>query len=140
MSSFFLFTVRDIFAIENSLNFYDKMTGDDLIHIVKESPISFYATYNVPKSSPFIQKLNLAIVYAREFGIIECANSKMLHLLEMKRFERFKKIMKARKEEQPISVDHLKNVLKFFLICCCICCCTFLTEIFVHKLMMLKRN
>lgn len=132
--------MRDIFAIEKSLNFYDKSTGDDLIHIIQESPISFFASYNVPKSSPFIAKLNLAIIYAREFGIVVRANSNMLHLLEMKRFERFKKIMKARKEEQPITVDHLRNVVKFFFFCVAICCCTFLTEIFVHMLMMLKRN
>jgi hypothetical protein len=136
----FLSTVRDFFAMEASLDTYDESTGEDSLHIVKEAPISFFTSYNVPKTSPFIQKLNLAIIYAIEFGIVKSANVEMMNLLEMKRIARYNKIMKVKKEDQKITVDHLRNVFTFYFYCVVACCCTFLTEIFIHRLMKLNRN
>jgi hypothetical protein len=136
----FLSTVRDFFAIEASLEAYDESTGEDLIHILKEAPISFFISYNVPKTSPFIQKLNLAIIYAIEFGIVKNAHVEMMDLLKMKRIARYNKIMKVKKEDQKITVDHLRNVFTFYFYCVVACCCTFLTEIFIPRLMKLNRN
>jgi hypothetical protein len=83
----------------------------------------------VPKSSPFIAALNIAIIRAREFGFIEHANLKVSTLVEMKRINRYKKSFKPLEKNQKITLEHLVDVFKFFLACFVICFLTFLAEV-----------
>jgi hypothetical protein len=125
--------VREIFALEAISSYYNKFTGEDLIHVVNESPISFYISFIVPRSSPFLQQLNIAITRSREFGFIEHANLKVSTLVEMRRIDRYKKVIITYEKNQKIAIEHLVDVFKFFLLCIVICVSTFFAEILVHK-------
>lgn len=118
--------------MEAAANFYDEKTGDDLIHVVKETPISFLTSYNVPKTSPFISTLNNLLIAVKEFGFFEKTNLNILNYLNLKRIQRFKKALKIRYDNRRITLVHLGNVFKFFLSLIFISFITFLMELVVH--------
>ena len=91
-SNFSTFSISPrTFALEIKSNFYNKSTVEELVRVVKESPISFFISYIVHRSSPFLQQLNIAVIRAREFGMIEHANLKVSTLMKMRRIDRYKK-------------------------------------------------
>lgn len=128
------FTVREGFTMEAAAKFFDPNTGEDTIHVIKESPISFIFSYVVPKTSPFIAQLNRALNYAREFGIYERTRKKMDDYLQLVRIRRFKVLSSHAPENQKIKLHHLEHVFFFYLICLSICCFTFLIEITAGRL------
>lgn len=114
--------------MEAAAKIYDETTGDDIIHVIKESPISFLTSYIVPKTSPFIFKLNKALIYAREFGILERSNKKIEAFLQLQRVSRFKRITANRLKEPKIEIHHMKNVFLFYLTCILVCFLVFSIE------------
>lgn len=108
--------------------------GESIYHIVNESPISYFLTYIVPKSSPFIVTLNQAILQAREFGFLNFVNMKIKNYLDLNRVKRYmKKSMKAQ-PSSAITMGNIRNVFIFYLACITICCLVFLAEVFHKKL------
>jgi hypothetical protein len=140
INTFYEISVRETFTMEAAGNFYDKHTGEDVIHIVKESPISFHISYVVPKTSPFISVLNKALINAREIGFFVRADRNIESYLKLKRINRFKNIRMFHERHQKISIFHLNEVFKFFLGCVLVCFVAFLAEIVVHKVADKKRR
>lgn len=120
--------------MEAAAYFFDENTGEDTIHVIKEIPISFIVSYVVPKTSPFISKLNRALIYATEFGIYERTRKKMNDYLQLVRIRRFKVLSSTTAENQKIKLHHLEHVFFFFWICISICCFTFLIEKVTERL------
>ncbi|CRL07718.1 CLUMA_CG020672, isoform A [Clunio marinus] len=108
------FLMREEFVKELLNVEINNATGEDFCHIVKESPISFFLTYIVPKTSPFIRRLNRAIAEAKEFGFIEIAKKKTDAILKQRQAKRLKVLLKAVQNHPPISIENLKNVLIFY--------------------------
>lgn len=123
-------SVRGETAIELTSNLYDSNTGDDLYHIVRESPVSYILTYIVPKSSPFISEFKRAIIDASEFGFVRLVTLKTNADIERKQAMRL--IRKHGREAQVISLGHLENIFNFYKICIAVCCFTFIAEICRH--------
>ncbi|CRL07721.1 CLUMA_CG020675, isoform A [Clunio marinus] len=107
-------------------------TGEDFCHIVKESPISFFLTYIVPKTSLFIRRLNRAIAEAKEFGFIEKAKNKADAILKQRQAKRLNILLKAVQNHPPISIENLKNVLIFYGSFIVISCGILFMEIFLN--------
>lgn len=125
------FSVRDQYCTDIMNEHYDQTNGDDIFHIVNESPISFYLTYIVPKSSPFISTLNSALREAREMGFNSLATLKMNAHLELKRMKRYQKGFLSKKETQVITLAHFRNVFGFYAFCVFVCCVSFVIELLV---------
>lgn len=127
--------MRETFTMEAAAKFYDPKTGEDIIHVIKESPISFLTSYVVPKTSPFVSKLNKLIIYSRECGIFERTSQNLKNYLQMRRVKRFIDFSSSgRVEEKKITLVHMKNVFLYYLVCVSVCCVAFLYEVLYAKL------
>lgn len=131
---FTIFIGREIFGVLSKVKYYDNETGEDTIHLVDESPIMFYATYIVPKSSPFISSYNTVIRWAIEAGLIDQIKKASLHKQELKRLERYRKGLMKDKKRQVIRLQHSTDLFLFWIICIILCCCAFLVEFTVHNI------
>lgn len=127
------FAVREEYALEAIDSAYDHETGDDLLHIVNESPILFFLTYIVPRSSPFITILNQAILNAHEHGFSDLVENKLDAIYYLIRMKRYKEGMKASKA-QVITLGHMRHLLYFYATCVAFCCTTFFIEFIVKAL------
>lgn len=125
--------MREEFASEIIDSVYDHETGADLLHIVKESPIFFFLTYIVPKSSPFITILNQAIMNAHEHGFSDLVENKLDAIYYLIRMKRYKEGVKASKA-QVITLAHMRHLLYFYGLLVFVCCATFFLEIIVKAL------
>lgn len=108
---------------------YDNATGDDILHVVNEPPISFFITYIVPKSSPFIHTLNFAISQAKEFGFVKLALAQFKDFLEVKRMKRMMNISKTFEGPSSITMANIKDVFIFYIVCISACFIVFLIEV-----------
>lgn len=70
--------------------------------------------------------------------MIEHANLKVSTLMEMRRIERYKKAIITHEKNQKITIEHLVDVFKFFLICVVLCVLTFFAEVMVYKIKKIK--
>jgi len=120
-----MFSVREHTAINLKMMFSDATTGDDIIHIVDETPISYYGTYIVPKSSPFIVSYNTVIQIAREAGLIDFALQSALYRLSLSRMNR-----QATSKRQVIKMKHAAHLFGFWFACIIIA-----TIVFVYELL-----
>lgn len=118
--------------MQTSSTSYDNVTGEDIYWIVRESPISFFLTYIVPKSSPFIRPLNRAISDWKEYGFGKYVQLQISAEIEHQQAKRL--IRKQSRETQAISLCHLTNVFTFYIFCVIICCTTFLLELYAAKI------
>lgn len=134
------FSARESFGILTRIKYYDNETGEDTIHIVEESPIMFYATYVVPKSSPFISAYNIVIHFAREAGLIDHLIKAAFYRSELKRMDRYRKGLIKSKKRQVIRTQQLTDIFYFFLLCIILCSVVFILEIFTHKIQQLSRK
>lgn len=125
--------MREEYALEAIDAEYDHETGDDLLHIVNESPVLFFLTYIVPKSSPFITILNQAIMNAHENGFSQLVEIKLDAIYYLIRMKRYKEGMKASKA-QVITLAHMRHLLYFYTTCVAFSCTTFFIEIIVKAL------
>lgn len=107
---------------------YDKQTGEDSFHLINESPVSFYLTYVVPKSSPFISVFNCAILEARDYGFSRLATKKTKTYEELSKMRRYKRLMDS-SGPKTLTLTHVRDIFIFYGICILICCITFLIEI-----------
>ncbi|CAO1436671.1 unnamed protein product [Diamesa hyperborea] len=108
---------RHYFLIQARAKYYDHETGEDTLHIVEETPITFYSTFIVPKKSPFIKIFNTAIHLIRESGILEKALENALYEAELLRIERFKKGLIKDRKLQIITLQHFKHMFMFWVAC-----------------------
>lgn len=120
--------MREQYSLEIMNRIYDNETGNDIFQTVKESPISFYLTYIVPKSSPFISTLNIAMLEAREYGFKTLALKKYNMFLEISKIKRYKRFLK-RTSAEAITIGNIRNIFIFYAVCCALCCAIFLAEI-----------
>jgi hypothetical protein len=120
--------------MEATAKFHDPNTGEDILNVIKEVPISFLTSYIVPKTSPFIPKLNKALVFARESGLFHLAVKNVKTYLQVKRVRRFTAIQASRSEDKKIKFHHLRDVFLFFLTCSSVSCGVFLIEILNGRL------
>lgn len=126
--------MREQFSLEMMNSVYDNETGEDIFHIVKESPISFYLTYIVPKSSPFISTLNRAVFESREFGFKTLALKKYNNFLQISKIKRYKNLVS--KKTTKINIGNMMNIFIFYAICCALSCTMFLAEICYKNLLL----
>lgn len=125
--------MREEYALECIESAYDHETGADLLHIVNESPILFFLTYIVPKSSPFITILNQAIMNAHEHGFSAQVGNKLDVIYYLIRMKRYKEGVKASKA-QVITLGHMRHLLYFYGLLVFVCCTIFFLEIIVKAL------
>lgn len=128
-----LFLAREHFGRLVRIKFYDNQTGEDTIHLVEETPISFYTTFIVPKSSPFISAYNAVISQAHESGLINYLIKAAFYQAELKRIQRYRKGLIKNKKIQVIRAQQLTDLLYFFLICIIFCFIVFTLEILNYK-------
>lgn len=131
---------RENFGILTRIRYYDNATGEDTIHIVDESPIMFYATYVVPKSSPFTSAYNIVIHFAREAGLIDHLIKAAFYRSELKRMDRYRKGLIKSKKRQVIRTQQLTDIFYFFLICVILCSVVFMLELISHKIQQFTRK
>jgi hypothetical protein len=132
---FLHFLAREYFGMSAKIRFYDRETGEDTIHIVDETPISFYGTYIVPKSSPFISIFNKVIHIAHEAGLIRHAIKSSFYTQELQKIDRIKKRFIQHKKLQVIKIYHLRDVSLFWIICVILCLIVFVIEIIYCKIL-----
>lgn len=125
---------REYFGISAKIKYYDTETGEDTIHLVDEVPITFYGTYIVPKSSPFISKLNRVIHISREAGIIQHAIKSSIFQQSLLKIDRYRKGLIKSKKLQVIKIQHVTDLLMLWTVCIGFCFLAFLLELLVHKL------
>lgn len=130
--------MRSQYAVDLVNVDFNNATGESLYHIVNESPISFFTTYIVPKSSPFIVTLNRAILSAREFGFLSFVNMKIRSHLDISRMKRYMKKSLTFKSTSAITMGHMRHIFTFYLVCISICCFVFILEI-LHKRISTRR-
>ncbi|CAO1425338.1 unnamed protein product, partial [Diamesa tonsa] len=113
---------RESFLIAARAKHYDHETGKDVIHMVDETPITFYSSFMVPKTSPFITVFNSAIYLIREAGFIEHSLKTNLYRIELQRLERYKKGLVINSKTKIIRLQHFSHLFYFWFICISICC------------------
>lgn len=138
--SFKILVARHYFLIEARAKYYNHETGEDTLHIVEETPITFYSTFIVPKKSPFITVFNSAIHLIRESGFLEYAIGMALYDAELLRIERWKKGLIKDQKLQIITLQHIKHMFLFWVACLVFCTIVFLGEIIVYKFNAVKLN
>lgn len=121
--------MREQFSLEMMNEVFDNETGEDLFHVVDESPVSYYLTYIVPKSSPFIRVLNMAVFEAREFGFKTLAWKKYKNFLERSKVKRYRNLFLKKNSGEAITIGNMMNIFIFYGICCGVCCAIFVVEI-----------
>lgn len=96
---------------------FDKTTGKDLFHIVKEKPLHLHRSFIVPKTSPYRERMNEILMRSIESGFVRFATNEGL-------FEVFRKYIirtKAGFGEQPrnvvIKIEHFKPLILMFGSC-----------------------
>lgn len=125
-----MFAVRDQYALDLMHESFNNSTGEDLLHIVKESPISFYLTFIARKSSPLLRTFNQAILAAKEFGFGRYITKQIHASNELKRIKRMKVVnLKRVSCHQAITMGHIRNILLFYAFCIIISCLVFAMEL-----------
>jgi hypothetical protein len=102
--------------------------------LVEEIPITFLATYIVPKSSPFISKFNKVIHISREAGIIKHAIESSLYRQSLRKIERYRKGLIKNKKLQVIRFEHISDLMVFWGVCVVLCFVVFSLEFFLKKM------
>lgn len=120
----------------NAINF-DKTTGRDMFHIVKEKPLHLHRSFIVPKTSPYRERMNEILMQSIESGFVCFATNEG-------KFETFKKYIirtKAGFGEKPrnvvIKIEHIKPLLKMFGSCLGFAGIIFILEICFYNI---KKN
>lgn len=125
----FLLLVRSEHALDINSYSYNNETGVDLYTVVNESPITFYLTYIVPKSSPFISTFNRAIRESGEFGFRSFVTMKINADIERNKRKRWRRNFQRFRRVQVITLSNTRDVFAFYCVCIAICCITFVIEI-----------
>lgn len=90
---------------------FDKITGKDLFHIVKEKPFYFHRSFMVPKTSPYRRRMNEILLRSIESGFLILADKD----LQMEITQRYVIRSNAGFGEKPrnvvITIEHFKPLL-----------------------------
>ncbi|CAO1426657.1 unnamed protein product [Diamesa serratosioi] len=124
---------REFYLFAARAKYYDHITGKDVIHIVDETPITFYSSFIVPKTSPFITVFNSVIYLIREAGFIEHSLKTNIYRIELQRIERYKKGLINHSTTHIISLQHISNLFIFWFICISCCLIVFIGELIMFK-------
>lgn len=135
-----LLLVRHYFGFEARAKYYDLKTGEDTLHIVDESPITFYSTFIVPKKSPFITVFNSAIHLMRESGFLEHSIEIAVYEAELLRIERWKKGLIKDQKIHIITIQHIQHMFIFWASCLVVCGIVLFGEMIVNKFNEKKLN
>lgn len=126
------FLTRSGFAFYLRALHYDPRTGDEVFHIVPESPVSFYLSSSVPKTSPYIDIFNENLLRISEAGLIQKAlidENIEIYLIYIKRTRK----RHVSGELKPIRLENLKNVFKLYCLMISLTVIAFILEIVHHK-------
>jgi hypothetical protein len=93
---------------------HDSQTNEDTVHIVPESPISFFTAYTVRRDSPFLAVYNELILRALETGF-EIYGERALELNNYLGHLRRYKLAKPPLEVQKITLQNVRLLFQLWL-------------------------
>lgn len=83
--------------------FYDRSTGEEVLHTVPGHMSEFYTSMTVPKSSPFIEVFNEILMKCVENGVVRYQNQLAINDFLNLYLQRFKNV--TRPEKQLVNVN-----------------------------------
>ena len=113
----------------------DNITGDPLLHVIPESPIAFYTSFLVPKTSPFIDRFNQIIQFIKQSGFNKYSedqakfNAKMYYIKRAKSHQ-----YTASNTATKISIFHLSSLFTVWAYSISVSFIVFLIEIIIYNL------
>lgn len=111
----------------------DKKTGKSVFHIVQEPALYFHRSFMVPKTSPYREIMNEAILYANEFGFYNLGHNEGELLLLNSIYDRVKAGFYNIETTVVITLDHIWPMCVVLGISYTVTIFVFLLEILVYS-------
>lgn len=119
---------------------FDKTTGRDIFHIVKEKPLHLHRSFIVPKTSPYRERMNEILMQSVEAGFVRFATKEG----ELEVFKKYVIRTKAGFGEEPravvIKIGHFRPLLKLFGSCLGFSVIVFVLEVCYFNICKCKNN
>lgn len=113
---------------------FDKTTGKDLYHIVKEKPLHLHRSFIIPKTSPYVHRMNDILLRSVESGFVGLATNEGSFELYKKYIIRTKAGFGELSRNVVIKMEHFKPLVVLFGCCLGFSSIIFILEIFYFNI------
>lgn len=96
---------------------FDKTSGKDLYHIVKEKPLHLHRSFIIPKTSPYVHRMNEILMRSIESGFVCFATNEGTFEVFKKYIFRTKAGFGEPSRNVVIKIEHFKPLAVLFGIC-----------------------
>ena len=110
-------------------NFYDNVTGENEFETVPESPFEFYLAMMVPKSSPFIDRINELINFYVETGLYHYHTKVASDDNDKIWINRIKSNFIPKRSERFLKMDDINDIFIVYVGLNLFCCLVFISEV-----------
>lgn len=110
---------------------YDKKTRQSRIHIVPESPAGYFASFSVPKSSPYLRRFNQILQRCQESGLFGREIEKREAVIDVK--DSKYALEAAETKLSPIKLEQLSSLFLVWIVCLVVSSIVLFIEISIER-------